>query len=303
MASPIAEFTHDSIHVLGCSLAGEETCIVAPEMNIAFDVGRAQQELLAVDNVLLTHGHMDHAAGVAYYFSQRMFIDNQPGQLYAPEPLVDPLKRLMRLWSEIDGHEPPANILPAVPGQDILLRRDLVIRPFQVNHPCRRQGRATVAALGYAAIETRQKLKEEYVGLDGPQLVEIKRKGIDITRTVELPLLTFCGDTAPGDWIEHDYVRNARVLLLECTFVERDHKERARAGYHMHVSDLRDVVPKLANERILLTHLSRRTSLREARAILQRELGEDLARRLNFFMEFRRRSRRPAPGQGESAET
>lgn len=292
MATPIAEFEHDGIHLLGSSLAGEETFIVAPEMNLAFDVGRAQQELLSADNVFLSHGHMDHAAGVAYYFSQRMFIDNRPGCVFAPEALVDPLKKLLRVWAEIDGHEPPANIVPAIPGQDLPLRRDLIVRPFQVNHPCRRQGRSIVQALGYAAIEVRQKLKPEFVGLDGPQLVELKQKDVQITTIVEIPQVAFCGDTAVGDWLEHDYVRSARVLLLECTFVERDHKDRARAGYHIHVSDLRDVVPRLNNERILLTHLSRRTAMREARQILQRELGEEIAARLSFFMEFRRRSRK-----------
>lgn len=290
----IAEFQHGGIRLIGASLAGEETCIVAPEMNLAFDVGRAPQELLGVDNVLLTHGHMDHAAGVAYYFSQRMFIDNKPGQLYAPEPLVDPLKRLMRIWAEIDGHEPPANILPALPGVDIPLRRDLVVRPFLVNHPCKRQGRSTVPALGYSAIEVRQKLRPEFAELLPQQLIALKQQGAQITSALELPLVTFCGDTAPGDWIEHDFVRRARVLLLECTFVERDHKDRARAGYHIHVSDLRSLVPRLENERILLTHLSRRTALRDARALLRRELGDALADRLNFLMEYRRRSRRPA---------
>ncbi|QOJ15743.1 MAG: hypothetical protein HRU75_14335 [Planctomycetia bacterium] len=295
MATPIAEFEHEGIRLVGSSLAGEETFVVAPELNIAFDVGRAQQELLAVDNVFLSHGHMDHAAGVAYYFSQRMFIDNQPGVVFAPEPLVDPLQRLMRLWAEIDGHEPAANIVAAVPDRDIPLRRDLVVRPFAVNHPCRRQGRPTVQALGFVAIEVRQKLKPEFVGLEGPQLIELKNRGEEITRTLELPLIAYCGDTAIGPWLDREDVRKARVLLLECTFVEPDHIDRARAGYHLHVRDLREIVPKLANERILLTHLSRRTALRDARAILCEQLGEEMAARLSFFMEFRRRGGRSQP--------
>ncbi|MBK8915976.1 MAG: MBL fold metallo-hydrolase [Phycisphaerales bacterium] len=248
--------------------------------------------MLAVDNVFLTHGHMDHAAGVAYYFSQRMFIDNQPGVVFAPEPLVDPLQRLMRLWSEIDGHEPAANIVAAIADRDIPLRRDLVVRPFTVNHPCRRHGRSTVQTLGFVAIEVRQKLRPEFAGMEGPQLVELKNRGEEITRTLELPLIAYCGDTAIGPWLDRPDVRNARVLLLECTFVEPDHVDRARAGYHLHVRDLREIVPKLANERILLTHLSRRTALRDARAILREQLGEEMASRLSFFMEFRRRGGR-----------
>lgn len=294
MAVPVAEFVHDGLRLLGSSLAGEETFVTAPELNLAFDVGRAQRELLAVDHVFLTHGHMDHAAGIAYYFSQRMFIDNQPGHLYAPRPLVGPIERLLRVWGDIDGHEPPANIHPVEPGVDVPLRRDLVVRPFEVNHPCRRQSRDTYAALGFAAVEVRQKLIDEYLNLSGPQIVELKRQGVQITRRLEIPLVAYCGDTAAGSFLDLDHVRNAKVLLLECTFVEAEHCDRARAGNHIHIKDLRDIVPRLNNERIVLIHLSRRTPLAVARKLVEQELGPELSSRVTFFMEHRRR-RPPRP--------
>ena len=299
MAAPLAEFVHENLRLLGSSLAGEETYIVAPELNLAFDIGRAQREILAVDHVFLTHGHMDHAAGMAYYFSQRMFVDNQPGHLYVPRPLVEPVQRLMRVWADIDGHEPPANIHAVEPGTDVVLRRDLVVRPFEVNHPCRRHDRSVVRALGFAAIEVRQKLIEEYQDLTGPQLVELKKQGVQITRRLEIPLVAYCGDTAVGDFLDLEYVRSAKVLLLECTFVEPDHLERARAGYHMHISDLPGVIPRLSNEKIVLFHLSRRTALSAARTLLRRELGPDMSERISFFMEHRLRRRRPSePEEG-----
>lgn len=293
MTSP-AEFAYDGIHLRGISLAGEETYIIAPEMNIGFDLGRCQRDVLGVDHVFLSHGHMDHAAGAAYYFSQRMFIDNAPGNLYTPEPLVEPLRRLMRTWADIDGHEPPANIHAVTPGTDIPIRRDLVIRPFVVNHLCRRHDRSRVDALGFAAIEVRQKLRDEFAGLAGPELVEIKKRGVEITRRVEMPLLTYCGDSADGEFFDLDYVRNARVLLMECTFIERDDRERARAGYHTHLLDLREILPRLNNERILLTHLTRRTSLRDARTALKKELDPAQLERVSFFMEHRRKTRKSA---------
>lgn len=297
MPLPLAEYNFQGIRLLGSSLAGEETFVVAPELNLAFDVGRAPREVVNVDNVFLTHGHMDHAAGAAYYFAQRMFVDNDPGHLYLPEALVVPVRLLLRVWADIDGHEPPANLHAAVPGQDIQLRRDLIVRPFKVNHPCRRHDRSIVEGLGYAAIEVRRKLKDEFQGLTGPQIVELKKKGVEVTRRVELPLVAYCGDTAPGDFLELDCVRNAKILLLECTFVEPEHLERARAGDHVHVSDLPELLPRLNNGRILLTHLSRRTALSEARNLLRRELGADADERVTFLMDPRHRARR-APRRG-----
>ncbi len=294
MAGPLAEFTHDDVHLLGFSRAGEESFVIAPELNLAFDVGRCDIELLGVDHVCLSHGHMDHAAGLAYYFSQRMFIDNAPGHIYAPAPLVEPIQRLLRLWADIDGHEPPANIHAAEPDMDIQLRRNLIVRPFRVNHPCRRHDRSTVHALGFTAIEVRKKILDEYRELTGPQIVELKKQGVEITRRVEIPLVTYCGDTAVGDFLKRDHVRNSKVLLLECTFIEPDHRARARAGYHIHIDDLADVLPRLNNEHILLTHVSRRTALSAARAALKRRVPPEIADRVSFFMTHRRK-RRPAP--------
>lgn len=291
MPPSFAEFSYQGIRLLGRTLAGEESYIVAPELNLSFDVGRAPREVVAVDHVLLTHGHMDHSAGAAYYFAQRKFIENAPGHLYVPEGLVDPVRRLLRVWADIDGREPPANVHPAFGGQDITIRRDLIVRPFKVRHPCRRHDRSVVQGLGFAAIEVRHKLKDEHVGLTGPQLVELKQKGVEITRRIEMPLVAYCGDTAPGDFLDLDCVRNAKVLLLECTFVEPEHLDRARAGNHMHVSYLREVVAELNNERILLTHLSRRTPLPAARKILRREVGAEADERVTFFMDRRRGDR------------
>ncbi|MCH8804734.1 MAG: MBL fold metallo-hydrolase [Planctomycetes bacterium] len=290
-----AEFHYDGITVRGVTLAGEETYVVVPEMNVGFDVGRCQRDLLSIDHVFLSHGHMDHAAGVAYYFSQREFVDNDPGHLYVPELLVEPLRTLMRVWADIDGHVPASNIQAAAPGQDIEVRRNLIVRPFAVNHPCRRHDRTVVQALGYAAIEVRQKLKQEFLDRTGPQIVELKKQGVQITNRVEMPLVTYCGDTTAGGFLDHEFVRDAKILLLECTFVDPDHRERARVGNHMHLDQLREIIPKLRNERILLTHLTRRTMLSDAKALLREAIGEKQAERVSFLMEHRRRRGRPRP--------
>jgi ribonuclease Z len=298
MTRDLAEFHAHGVRIAGYSLAGEETFVLLPEMNVAFDVGRARRELLAIDHVFLSHGHMDHAAGVAYYFSQRVFLDNPPGNLYLAAHLERPVRDLLRVWADIDGHEPPANIHVVQPGQEVALRRDLVVRPFEVNHPCRRHDRRVYPSLGFCAIEVRQKLREEFADRTGPQIVELKRRGVEITRRVELPLVAYCGDTAAGAFLEHAYVRSSRVLLLECTFYEPDHQSRARQGFHMHVRDLRDVVSRLDCEHVLLMHLSRRTSLADARAHVQRELGPELSERVSFLMQHRRRRTTPNPPGG-----
>ncbi len=293
MAANLSELTIGNLHLIGRSIAGEETFVILPEYNVAFDIGTSPRELISIDHVLLSHGHMDHAAGIAYYFAQRMFVDNPPGHVYMPEPLLVPMQKLLEIWGQIDGRQAPAHLHAARPDEDILLRRDLLVRPFRVEHPTRRPGGGRMDSLGYSLIEVRKKLKDEYRELTGPQIVQLKNQGVEIERRVEIPLVAYCGDTAAGDFLRLEHVRRARVLLLECTFVEDDHAERARAGHHIHVRDLARIVPDLENEYIVLIHLSRRTALRAARERIRAELGSH-ADRVCLLMEHRRRRRRKA---------
>lgn len=269
----------------GISTAGEQTCIIAPEFNVAFDFGKAPRKLMPIDHVCLSHGHMDHAAGVAYYFSQRGFLGNSPGTVYVPAPLADPLERLMAAWAQIEGHPSSHNIVPLEPGQDVAIRRDLLIRPFAVNH--------RTAALGFAVIEVRHKLREEFIGKTGPELVALKKQGIEIQRRNEVPVLTYCGDTAEGDFLDLPHVSQAKVLILECTFVDADHAHRARAGYHIHVRDLPRILSRLKNEHIVLAHLTRRSFMREAKTAVRNLLKSTDLDRVTFLMDPEEIRRRP----------
>ena len=279
----LIEKTVGGHRLLGFSLAGEETVIAAPELNVCFDIGRAPREVIAIDNVCLSHGHMDHAAGIAYYFSQRGFIGAPPGRVIAPRLLEQPLRRLMDVWAEIEGHPSDLEIVGVEPLQDVTLRRNLIARPFAVNHGG--------GALGFTLIEPRYKLKPEYHGKTGPQLVALKEDGVRIEDEVQIPLITFTGDTAFGRFFEYDFVRDSAVLIVECTFFEKDHRTRAQAGRHMHVDDFPKVLEAVPNAQILMTHLTRRTDLRYAKEVLKKVVNQADLERITLLME-----RPPRPG-------
>ena len=281
MPTHMVEKRIGDIRIVGYSLAGEETVIGAPELNICFDIGRAPREVISLDHLCITHGHPDHTAGLHYYFTQRWFIGNEPGTgagtAYLPEHLLKPMQDLMEVWSRIEGRYTKANFVVATPDVDIKLRRDLILRPFEVNHG--------VPALGYSAIEVRNKLKPEFAEKTGPELVELKKKGIQIEYRLEVPLITYCGDTAAGDFLDRDHVRNSKIILLECTFFDSEHVTRARAGNHIHVRDLPDIMPRLRNQHIVLIHVTRRTFLRDAKRQLQEVLKPADLERTSFLMD------------------
>jgi len=265
------------IGIVGFSLAGEETVVAAPELNVCFDIGRAPREVISIDNVCLSHGHMDHAAGVAYYLSQRGFIGNAGGRVIVHRSLAQSLQKLMEIWADIEGHHSPGTIEGVEHLQDVPLRRGLAARPFDVNH--------AAGALGYTLVEVRHKLKPEFLGKSGPQLVALKKDGIAIEENIEIPLLSYTGDTACGRWLDLDFVRSTHALILECTFFDREHVSRARAGKHIHVVDLPEILQAIPEAQILLSHLTRRTDIREAKRILDRTLKSSDAERVAFLMD------------------
>ena len=265
------------IHIAGFSLAGGESVVAVPEYDVCFDIGRAPREVVSINNVCLTHGHMDHAAGIAYYFSQRIFVGNAPGHLIVHRDLAGTIQQLMGVWADIERHPSPFKVTGVNPLEDVPLRRGLIVRPFEVNH--------AGGALGFTLIEVRHKLKVEFHGKTGPQLVALKKQGIEIERWVEAPLLTYTGDTALGRFLDHDFVRTSRVVLIECTFFDHDHVDRARAGRHIHVRDLPQVLSAVPDAQIILTHHTRRNDLRQARRAMEKMLKPGDLDRVQFLME------------------
>ncbi len=269
----------DDFTLAGYSVAGEESVIVVPELDVVFDIGRCPREAMRVDHVLLSHGHMDHAAGLAYYFSQRDFQGIGGGVALMAHSIVDPLENLMDAVARVEGHPSPHKFVGMGDGDDYEIRRGLIARAFATRH--------IGNSLGFSLIDVRQKLKEEFIGLDGPELVELKKKGVEITRRVEMPLVTYLGDTAKANYSAIPHVRDSKVLLIECTFFDDDHVSRARAGKHLHVTDLAEVLEGMNNERIILTHVTRRTNLSEARHILKKTLPANIRERVTFLMSWK----------------
>lgn len=277
---PMGRIVHKEIaglKLFGFSLAGEESFLAAPEYNVCFDIGRAPREVMPIDNVCITHGHMDHAAGAAYYMSQRGFVGLAPGRIIVHRGLAQAFQRLMAVWSDIERHPSAGQILGVEHLEDVPLRRGLLVRPFDVNH--------AAFALGYSLIEKRHKLKAEFVGKSGPEIVALKSQGVPIDEHTEVSLLTCTGDTALGRFLDLSFVRETRVLAIECTFFDPDHRTRASQGRHIHVNDVPRILEAAPHAQVLLIHVTRRTDIRQAKRILSRVIRREDAERVSFLMD------------------
>ena len=277
----LAEIKIDDLEIIGYSVAGEETVVAMPQLDVCFDIGKAPNQIISINHILLTHGHMDHAAGIAYYLSHRNFSGQSPGTILAPNNLLGPMREIIDAWSRLDGNKVPANLVGVKAGDEYQIKPNLFTRVFPTKH--------SKGSVGYTVLEKRKKIKPEYAKLKGPQIVELKKQGIEIDNPLEIPIVTYLGDTQNVDFSQLKYISESKILIAECTFYETDHSGRAEAGRHMHIKEFAELIEKLQNQHIVITHTTQRTSMREIRRILKEAIPVEKYDKMILLMANRRR--------------
>jgi ribonuclease Z len=265
--------------VQGLSIAGEMTCVQVPELDVGFDMGWCPRALLSSKHVAISHGHMDHVGALPYFCSQRRFQGMGTARIVCDTKLAPAIQEMMRGFVRAENQTTPYELLPLAPEESIEIKNNIMLRGFETEH--------TVPSFGYSVIERRSKLREEYVGLPQEKLKELKQRGVEITRVLEIPLVAYMGDTAPGPHLVRDDVRKAQIVVCECTFFEPDHRSRAKIGMHMHVDDVVEWLGVLECQVLVMTHISRRTNLSSARKELLDRAGPERAARVVMLMDHR----------------
>lgn len=265
--------------VQGFSVAGEATSIMVPELDVCFDMGACPRAALPSKFVCLSHGHMDHTGGLAYWCSQRRFQGMGTGTIVCDRRIAPDVQAMMEGFSRLERQRTPYEIVPLDQGEQFEIKNNIFLQPFEVEH--------TAPAVGYTIIERRTKLLEQYLGLPQEKLRELKDRGEQITRTLQIPLLTYIGDTEPGPHLIREEVRTSRIILCECTFFDAEHRGRAKIGKHMHVADIAEWLRVLECEWLILHHISRRTHLGHARQRLGELLSPEQLDRVLLLMDHR----------------
>ncbi len=246
------------IAIDGVSIAGHESFFKLPGFRTLLEFGRAPDDTLAYGTVCLTHGHLDHAAGLAHHASRRTLTGLGPARVFAPAEAIPDLV----LW--VEACERLENVLygtrfeAAVPGQTVALRRDLELRVLP--------GRHRVPTVGYLFSEVRRKLREDLAGRSGPEIAALRESGAEVTRREEIPLLAYPGDCGPEIFDAVPDLYRAKVLLIECSFFAPEDVGRAHAYGHLHISDFVERADLFQNEFVVLTHFTMRSSVEEIRA-------------------------------------
>ncbi|EPS61018.1 hypothetical protein M569_13782 [Genlisea aurea] len=237
----------------GISIAGHETCVILPNLKLAFDIGKCPQRAVSQQFLFISHGHMDHIGGLPMYVATRGLYRMTPPTIFVPKSIKGSVEKIFEAHREIDQTELNHTLVGLDVGEEFFFRRDLKVRAFRTYH--------TIPSQGYIIYQVKQKIKPEYKGLGAAEIKNLKLSGVEITDTHASPEIAFTGDTMSDFIIDSDNadVLMSKILIMESTFVENSCSvAHAREYGHTHLSEVVNYGDKFRNEAIVLIHFSAR---------------------------------------------
>lgn len=257
--------TFGDLSLEGASRGGDRTWFRVHPPGLAFDVGRGAVELAGAADIFLTHGHLDHCLGLPFVLSYRARHDSGSTRIACPEPIVADLRAWLDGAARLERASYDFELLPMSAGERVAVGPDLTVEAFAAHH--------VVPALGYHLLRARRRLAADYQHATPAELAALRRQGVAIEDVAEEVWLSYCGDSAASVLDAEPRLLGSRILLLECTFLLPGHRQRAARYGHVHLDDLAERVDRIANEHVVLYHLSRRHDVAELQAAVNERLA------------------------------
>jgi ribonuclease Z len=275
--APFLTHRHDGLTVEGYSRAAVQSYWRIPELKIGFDLGAQPWDFMGTPTWLLTHTHLDHMAALPVYIARRRMMKMEPPQIYLPAPALDDVKRLLMVMQRLDRGRQICDLRGVKAGVEIELSREHVITPFETTH--------TIPSVGYLVWERRNKLKEEYHGLPGDKIRDLRLSGVEVTREVRTPILGYTGDTSPAGLDNYPPAYEAKILITEMSFIRPNHRrEKIHKFGHMHLDDFLERADRFKNELIVVAHFSTRYNAPEVRRLVEAKLPANLRDRVKLWI-------------------
>lgn len=275
--APIKQLVHGGLTIEGYSRAAVQTYWRVPELKLGFDLGAQPWDFMGTATWFVTHTHLDHIAALPVYVARRRLMKMDPPTIYLPEHAVPLVERLLHVVSRLDRGRLPCELIAVRPGDEIELSRELVVTVGATRH--------TVPSLGYVVWERRRKLKAEYQSLTGDQIRDLRLSGTEVTEERRMPILGYLGDSEPRGLDDNPAMYQARILIVEMTFVAPSHrKEKIHKHGHMHLDDFVERRDRFQNERIIAAHFSTRCNEEQIRRIVEKTFPDLLDGRLHLWL-------------------
>jgi len=271
-----ATYKYKDLTFEGLSLSGIRTAISMPTLDLCFDVAQGFPYVLNMKKFFISHGHLDHSAGIPYIISQKAMRHEAHPIFYMPTSMIEPMTEIMKLWSQIEGYQMTHDFRAVDHGHAIDLNPQMFMKPFKTLH--------RIESFGYTLFSRNRKLKLDYQNLPGDQIRDLRAQGETVHELLETPLVSFTGDTQSEFLDSAPWVRKSKVLLCEATYLDENKSvEHARTWGHTHLDELIPELDKIESEKIVLIHASSRYSDKEVQKILDRKIPPQHRHRVELF--------------------
>jgi ribonuclease Z len=257
------------VELVGRSIAGLETCIEVPTLKLLLDLGSCSRTAVNQPLVLLSHGHLDHMGAIAQHAARRSLLGMKPGTYVVPAAIVEQVERLFNAAGDLDGQVIPRRVIALAPGQEEPLGKGRWLRAFETFH--------RVPSQGYTVWETRSRLRDEFRDLPGVKLGELRRQGVVLDESEQVPLLSFTGDTRVEVLERTPELQQTECLVIESSFLdELVPVDQAREMGHIHLDELVERRELLPRTDVVFSHFSARYSMADVERLLQQKLPDEL---------------------------
>jgi ribonuclease Z len=207
-----------------------------------------------IERVLLTHGHIDHIAGLPVLLWTRasgMGDTEKPLTIYQPEgdPYLADMEQFLARTRKSLPYDLQWEQLRA--GDEIPLSGKRRIQTFATQHI------PNQLTLGYKILEPRRRLRREYSQLGEADIRARAQSGgraavVELMETYDATLAAFSGDSAA---LNIEDVRGAELLIHEATLLDAADRKGAR---HATLDEAVQVAARAEVGVLLLQHISGR---------------------------------------------
>src|SRR4051794_700704 len=174
--APFLTCRHAGLTIEGYSRAAVQSYWRIPELKIGFDLGAQPWDFMGTPTWLLTHTHLDHIAALPVYVARRRMMKMEPPTIYLPGQAAEDVHRLLLIMQRLARGRPACQPKGVRRRDAVDLSREHVVSVSATTHP--------TPSVGYVLGDRRNKLKEEYHGLPGERIRDLRLSGVEVTREV-----------------------------------------------------------------------------------------------------------------------
>jgi len=271
----------------GFSISGLASYFQIPELDLCVDMGECPLSATSLNHVLLTHSHGDHSRCLMRHNSLRSMMNNPTRAVYyIPEAVYDLAENLIKAETLFEGVSeerfdlPRLECIKAGIPFELAYRKDLEVFPFNVKH--------SIPAYGYTILWKKKKLKKEYLESSREEIISLKKSGVEITKEICEPIISFMGDCLAESLWEERHVWNSPVVVCECTFIDPEETAMARKKSHTHLEHLAQIIAKvgksMACQTIVLSHFSMKYPKRYIIETVNKIIPQEFREKIKVFL-------------------